>query len=106
MMVAPVVNEKSMSTEKLVSESLLNVDFHSVKKASLVLRALNHKLRQQLLKVIEDEKKITVRDFYPRPASGCLFRHSGGKKAGGCTGPEGGADLGSAAGGGGGDGQG
>lgn len=64
MMVAPVVNEKSMSTEKLVSESLLNVDFHSVKKASLVLRALNHKLRQQLLKVIEDEKKITVTEIY------------------------------------------
>ena len=47
MMVAPVVNEQAMSAEKLVSESLLNVDFHAVKKAAMVLRALNHKLRQQ-----------------------------------------------------------
>jgi ArsR family transcriptional regulator, virulence genes transcriptional regulator len=64
MMVAPVVNEHTMSSEKLVSESLLSVDFHSVKKAAMVLRALNHKLRQQLLKLIEDEKKITVTEIY------------------------------------------
>jgi ArsR family transcriptional regulator, virulence genes transcriptional regulator len=64
MMVAPIVNGHSISAEKLVSESLLNVDFQSVKKASLVLRALNHKLRQQLLKLIEDQKKITVTEIY------------------------------------------
>jgi DNA-binding transcriptional ArsR family regulator len=64
MMVAPVVNGQTMSSEKLVSESLLNVDFHAVKKAAMVLRALNHKLRQQLLKLIEDEKKITVTEIY------------------------------------------
>lgn len=64
MMVAPQVNEQVISMEKLVSESLLNVDFHSVKKASLVLRALNHKLRQQILKLIEDQSKITVTEIY------------------------------------------
>ncbi len=47
-MVEPIVKEHSMSSEKLISESLLNVDFQSVKKAAMVLRALNHKLRQQL----------------------------------------------------------
>jgi DNA-binding transcriptional ArsR family regulator len=30
----------------------------------LVLRALNHKLRQQLLKVIHEEQKITVTELY------------------------------------------
>jgi DNA-binding transcriptional ArsR family regulator len=64
MMVAPAVNGHTMSNEKLVSESLLNVDFHAVKKAAMVLRALNHKLRQQLLKLIEEEKKITVTEIY------------------------------------------
>jgi len=64
MMVAPIVKEHSMPSEKLVSESLLNVDFQSVKKAAMVLRALNHKLRQQLLKLIEDESKITVTEIY------------------------------------------
>lgn len=32
----------------------------------MVLRALNHKLRQQLLKLIEEEKKITVTEIYVR----------------------------------------
>ncbi len=44
----------------------VNVDYHNLKKAALVLRALNHKLRQQILKLIEDEKKITVTEIYVR----------------------------------------
>lgn len=46
--------------------SPINVDYNALKKAALVLRALNHKLRQQLLKLIEDEKKITVTEIYVR----------------------------------------
>ena len=42
----------------------LNIDYHSVKKASLILRALNHKLRQQILKVIFEADKITVTEIY------------------------------------------
>ena len=30
----------------------LNIDFLQVKKAALILRALNHKLRQQMLKLL------------------------------------------------------
>jgi DNA-binding transcriptional ArsR family regulator len=37
-----------------------------VKKAALVLRALNHKLRQQILGLIENEKKISVTEIYVR----------------------------------------
>jgi ArsR family transcriptional regulator, virulence genes transcriptional regulator len=64
MMVTPMTETTTGVSEKLKAESLLNVDFHAVKKAALVLRALNHKLRQQLLKLIEDEKKITVTEIY------------------------------------------
>jgi hypothetical protein len=32
------------------AESLLHIDYHNIKKASLILRSLNHKLRQQILK--------------------------------------------------------
>jgi ArsR family transcriptional regulator, virulence genes transcriptional regulator len=46
--------------------STLKIDYYSVKKAALILRALNHKLRQQLLKLIEEEKKITVTEIYVR----------------------------------------
>src|SRR5664279_1296880 len=44
----------------------IKIDYYSVKKAALILRALNHKLRQQLLKLIEEEKKITVTEIYVR----------------------------------------
>lgn len=44
----------------------LKVNYHNLKKAALVLRALNHKLRQQVLALIETEKKITVTEIYVR----------------------------------------
>lgn len=44
--------------------SPLNVDLLSVKKASLILRAINHKLRQQILKLIDEHGKITVTEIY------------------------------------------
>jgi ArsR family transcriptional regulator, virulence genes transcriptional regulator len=42
----------------------LQVDLLSVKKASLILRAINHKLRQQILKLIDEQGKITVTEIY------------------------------------------
>ena len=42
----------------------LKVDLLNVKKASLVLRAINHKLRHQILKLIDEAKKITVTEIY------------------------------------------
>jgi DNA-binding transcriptional ArsR family regulator len=42
----------------------LNVDLHNVKKAALVLRAINHKLRQQILKLIEESGRMTVTEIY------------------------------------------
>jgi DNA-binding transcriptional ArsR family regulator len=44
----------------------LKIDYYNVKKAALILRAVNHKLRQQLLKLIDEEKKITVTEIYVR----------------------------------------
>ena len=59
-------SEAATPSIKSSSESSINVDYHALKKAALVLRALNHKLRQQLLKLIEEEKKITVTEIYVR----------------------------------------
>src|SRR6476619_5242777 len=44
--------------------SSLNVDFHNLKKAAMVLRAINHKLRQQVLKLIDENGKMTVTEIY------------------------------------------
>ncbi|MBN8833894.1 MAG: transcriptional regulator [Niastella sp. SCN 39-18] len=52
--------------EKTIQQNAesLKVNYHNVKKAAMVLRALNHKLRQQILNLIETEKKITVTEIY------------------------------------------
>jgi DNA-binding transcriptional ArsR family regulator len=42
----------------------VKIDLLSVKKAALVLRAVNHKLRQQILKLIDEHGKITVTELY------------------------------------------
>ena len=42
----------------------LKVDLLNVKKAALVLRAVNHKLRQQILKQIDEQGRMTVTEFY------------------------------------------
>jgi DNA-binding transcriptional ArsR family regulator len=42
----------------------IKVDFIHTKKAAMILRALNHKLRQQILKLIDEQKKITVTEIY------------------------------------------
>jgi DNA-binding transcriptional ArsR family regulator len=61
-----VANQSHGSSAKTSSISSTTFDYHALKKAALVLRALNHKLRQQLLKLIEEEKKITVTEIYVR----------------------------------------
>ncbi len=48
------------------SKNNLKVNYHNLKKAALVLRALNHKLRQQIITLIETEDKITVTEIYVR----------------------------------------
>lgn len=42
----------------------LKVDLLNVKKAVQILRALNHKLRQQILKLIDEQGKMTVTEIY------------------------------------------
>ncbi len=67
MIVASPTREQDTLTPAPISpDSAINVDYQALKKAALVLRALNHKLRQQLLKLIEEEKKITVTEIYVR----------------------------------------
>lgn len=44
--------------------AVIKVDFVSLKKGAMILRALNHKLRQQIVKLIDEKKKITVTEIY------------------------------------------
>jgi len=42
----------------------LKINFLETKKAAMILRALNHPLRQKMLKLLDEKKKITVTEVY------------------------------------------
>src|SRR5579863_9907933 len=45
-------------------DAAVKVDFINLKKAAMILRALNHKLRQQIIRVLDENKKLTVTEIY------------------------------------------
>jgi DNA-binding transcriptional ArsR family regulator len=46
------------------SKNYIAVDLIALKKSALTLRALNHKLRQQILRLIADNGTMPVTDIY------------------------------------------
>lgn len=54
----------TINTAAPANGSSFKVDLLNVKKAALVLRAVNHKLRQQILKLIDEHGRMTVTDLY------------------------------------------
>jgi ArsR family transcriptional regulator, virulence genes transcriptional regulator len=42
----------------------IKIDYQLLRKSVLVLRAVNHKLRQEIIRLIESEKRMTVTDIY------------------------------------------
>ena len=57
---------RNMDNQEAIQDAdkLLHIDYHNIKKAALILRSLNNKLRQQILKIIDEERKITVTEIY------------------------------------------
>lgn len=54
-----------MIMEKAVSaKEDIKIDAIQLKKAALVFRAINHKLRQQIIKFVSQHGKITVTQIY------------------------------------------
>jgi DNA-binding transcriptional ArsR family regulator len=60
----------TLSAEPMVKKDAMNqngqikIDYLNVKKAALVFRALNHKLRQQMLKMLDENNRMTVTELY------------------------------------------
>jgi DNA-binding transcriptional ArsR family regulator len=42
----------------------IQLDYAELRKAVLVLRAINHKLRQRIIDLLEENEKMTVTDIY------------------------------------------
>lgn len=60
----PTLQSLQISQNVDDSQNGLEIDYHNIKKASLILRSLNHKLRQQLIKLISENAKMTVTEIY------------------------------------------
>ncbi len=56
----------NQKTDGAVAGTPLKIDTIQLKKASLILRAINHKLRQQIIKLIYQAGKITVTEIYSK----------------------------------------
>ena len=40
------------------------INYYNIMKSSMVLRALNHKLREQIITIIQENKRLTVTQLY------------------------------------------
>ncbi len=47
-------------------ESTIKIDFFLLKKAAIILRALNHPLRQRIFLLLEERGKMTVSEIYAK----------------------------------------
>lgn len=47
-----------------VETGAITLNFHHVKKSALILRAINHKLRQQLIRLIDENERMTVTEMF------------------------------------------
>jgi DNA-binding transcriptional ArsR family regulator len=58
------MNSSLPQLQLLNGSAPLKVDLLHSKKAAMILRALNHKLRQQIVKLIDEQQKMTVTEIY------------------------------------------
>ncbi len=59
-----ILNPNPMQSQHSDSGQPLRIDYLSIKKAALVLRALNHRLRQQMLQLLQEQERMTVTELY------------------------------------------
>lgn len=45
-------------------EERVKIDFLLLKKTAIIFRALNHQLRQQIFRLLDEKVKLTVTDIY------------------------------------------
>jgi len=58
------MNQSLPSLQLNNGSTALKIDLLHTKKAAMILRALNHKLRQQIVKLIDEHQKVTVTEIY------------------------------------------
>ncbi len=61
---ATVAASETHATNHSSNEGAALLDYASSKNAALTLRAINHKLRQQIIKLLDENKRMNVTDIY------------------------------------------
>ncbi len=59
-----ITTTQSITISDKESSDAIKMDFLHLKKAALVLRAMNHKLRQQMIKLLDENQRMTVTEIY------------------------------------------
>ncbi len=57
-------NKKSETVVLKKGNNTVQLDYADLRKAVLVLRAVNHKLRQRIIDLLEESETMTVTDIY------------------------------------------
>lgn len=61
-----MIKQAKAKTKPVKQNKGLDLDFDTMKKAALMLRAMNHKLRQQILNYIHKSGEVTVSEIYQK----------------------------------------
>jgi DNA-binding transcriptional ArsR family regulator len=61
---SPDAQEKVHPKTNLLDPATTSLDFLSIKKVNLIFRALNHKLRQQIIRLIDKQGKVSVTEIF------------------------------------------
>ena len=59
-----MTSTQSITISNKENSNSIKLDFLHLKKAALVLRAMNHKLRQQMIKLLDENERMTVTEIY------------------------------------------
>ncbi len=59
-----ITTSQSITISSKENSNSIKLDFLHLKKAALVLRAMNHKLRQQMIKLLDENERMTVTEIY------------------------------------------
>jgi DNA-binding transcriptional ArsR family regulator len=63
-MTSMATNDLARKVVSVIDTENVKIDMGTLKKSVLVLRAINHNLRQQIIKLLDQEKKMTVTEIY------------------------------------------
>jgi len=61
---ATLTQEKVVLSKNGKTKGTIELDYNVLRRAVLTLRAVNHKLRKQMIELLEEHKKLTVTEIY------------------------------------------